>query len=247
MSNILLGGDPEYFFTRGGIPFPACGLIGGDKYTPLATPHGGILQDNVTGETVFPPQPTRGGFIKAVKGVQSDLAEVAQRHGMGLDLIRSSYDFDERILDYFGNQARQFGCEKDFNAYTGKANPTPDSKANIRTCAGHVHVGYDCDQDDIEEKRRFIHHLDYITGKWCVENDPDLTRMSRYGAAGAFRPKPYGVEYRVPSNFWCRTSELIGMMYDSVHEAYASYTSNAIIPEPLEIQRMINEAGGIRV
>jgi hypothetical protein len=35
-----------------------------------------------------------------------------------------------------------------------------------------------------------------------------------YGKAGAVRAKSYGVEYRVLSNFWLKSEELMGEVYD---------------------------------
>ena len=39
--------------------------------------------------------------------------------------------------------------------------------------------------------------------------DSDTNRMKLYGAAGACRVKPYGVEYRVPSNKWLADEQLM--------------------------------------
>jgi hypothetical protein len=43
-----------------------------------------------------------------------------------------------------------------------------------------------------------------------------LTALRRelYGKAGAFRPKPYGVEYRVLSNRWLNSEALIRWVYN---------------------------------
>jgi hypothetical protein len=40
-----------------------------------------------------------------------------------------------------------------------------------------------------------------------------------YGAAGAFRPKPYGVEYRVLSNAWLQSEELMAWVYRTTTKA----------------------------
>jgi hypothetical protein len=41
-------------------------------------------------------------------------------------------------------------------------------------------------------------------------------RKQLYGKAGAFRPKPYGAEYRVLSNFWVFDTKLTGWVYDQL-------------------------------
>src|SRR3546814_17499888 len=43
--------------------------------------------------------------------------------------------------------------------------------------------------------------------------DDQVKRRSMYGAAGAFRTKPYGVEYRVLSNAWLKDSKLMSWVY----------------------------------
>ena len=40
-----------------------------------------------------------------------------------------------------------------------------------------------------------------------------------YGAAGAFRPKPYGVEYRVLSNAWLLTEDRMRFVYKQTVKA----------------------------
>ncbi len=41
--------------------------------------------------------------------------------------------------------------------------------------------------------------------------DKDTERRGMYGKAGAFRPKPYGVEYRTLSNAWLSNDERISI------------------------------------
>ena len=246
---LTLGSDPEFFFMRDGKPFPACGLIGGTKERPRSTPFGGVLEDNVMGEvTTIPTRAYARGAEDAWVRHQSMPVEflnsIATQTGMALDRIRSSYEFSGDILNYFGEKARQFGCDPDFNAYTGRKNPTPDSRSNLRTCAGHIHLGYP-DAGDMQERCKFIYYLDHVVGRWCVENDPDLTRMQRYGQAGAFRPKPYGVEYRVPSNFWLQSEDNMRMIFRLCKEAYEQYILGIDIPDPEYLQNEINSMGGV--
>ena len=40
-----------------------------------------------------------------------------------------------------------------------------------------------------------------------------------YGKAGAFRPKPYGMEYRVLSNFWLTSDVHMGNVFHLVSRA----------------------------
>ena len=38
-----------------------------------------------------------------------------------------------------------------------------------------------------------------------------------YGCAGAFRPKKYGMEYRVPSNYWIKNNKTIESVFNIAH------------------------------
>jgi hypothetical protein len=40
-----------------------------------------------------------------------------------------------------------------------------------------------------------------------------------YGAAGRYRPKSYGSEYRVPSNFWTKSDEHMTWIFEAACKA----------------------------
>lgn len=247
--DLTLGSDPELFFMRDGSPFPACGKLGGTKEYPRELGCGFVQEDNVMAEFNTPVVPVytefaRDQWLEVHESMLSSLSQVASATGMEIDRIRSSYEFEGSMLDFFGYQARQFGCDPDFNAYTLDVNPTPNSESNLRTCAGHIHLGYDC-TGELEDKARLVQYLDHYLGRYCVSNDPDLTRMQRYGQAGAFRPKEYGVEYRVPSNFWLRDPQVMGDVFDMAILAFEAFVAGDAIPDPAELQLEINTLGGV--
>ena len=126
----------------------------------------------------------------------------------------------------------------DFNAWEGNLNPPPDTSANPRTrCAGgHLHVGWtkDADLSDISHilnGRDLVKQLDYYLGAWSLQKDGDPTRRSLYGKAGACRFKPYGVEYRVLSNFWVSTKTqrltVWNRMQTAIHDMRRSFLPEA--------------------
>jgi hypothetical protein len=67
--------------------------------------------------------------------------------------------------------------------------------------------------------------------------DEDLLRKQLYGKRGAFRPKPYGVEYRSLSNFWVQKPEYIGWAWDATARAMDAWQENVLdidsLDEPL--------------
>jgi hypothetical protein len=58
------------------------------------------------------------------------------------------------------------------------------------------------DEGHLEACRALTKSLDVWLGLPSLVWDQDDRRRTLYGAAGAFRPKPYGMEYRVLSNKW---------------------------------------------
>ena len=43
--------------------------------------------------------------------------------------------------------------------------------------------------------------------------DPAPMRTRVYGSPGRFRAKPYGIEYRTPSNSWLKTKESVSYVF----------------------------------
>jgi hypothetical protein len=94
----------------------------------------------------------------------------------------------------------------------------------MRTAAGHIHIGWTEDQDCYDKEHytlaaRIARQCDYYLGVNSLLWDKDDTRRSLYGKAGAFRPKPYGVEYRVLSNRWLTSDDLIAWVFTAAKQA----------------------------
>jgi hypothetical protein len=102
-----------------------------------------------------------------------------------------------------------FGCEPDFNAWTGQTNPQPIiPKPGLRSAGGHIHM------ETFQDKRAIIQACDLTVGLATLFLEKTNLRRQIYGKAGAFRPKNYGVEYRVPSNFWIFKDEYVKSMWN---------------------------------
>jgi hypothetical protein len=124
----------------------------------------------------------------------------------------------EYDLDYFRSlpsHATELGCDPDYNAYTGQANviKIPEDKPTMRTAAGHIHIGWLHGNDMVDDPfeanhfndcRLVVLNLDKMWRKMQPLAEANSIRRLMYGDFGAFRPKPYGVEWRTPSNLWCR-------------------------------------------
>ena len=106
-------------------------------------------------------------------------------------------------------------CEPDFNAWTKQINPRPlASDWQLRSAGGHIHIG--TKEDPIE----VIRAMDLFVGVPSIIKDPGGERRRElYGMPGAYRIKPFGCEYRVLSNFWIFSRELVEWVYNQTAKA----------------------------
>ncbi len=117
-------------------------------------------------------------------------------------------------------KAKELGCEPDFNAYTLRANEKPDAKMLMRTGSGHIHISWGDEvkviRDDwIDQCADLVQHLDHHLFPQSKKWDTDELRRKLYGREGAFRPKKYGVEYRVLSNAWLSEYKIATYVFNS--------------------------------
>lgn len=144
--------------------------------------------------------------------------------------------------------ALELGCDPDFNAWVGKANPRPDGDRPFRTASGHVHIGWTNgeDKDDaghIARCNAVVRQLDFFLGLPSLFYDGDTRRRSMYGKAGACRYKPYGVEYRTLSNAWLNSEELIKWVFRNTQKGVEQLLAgNSLADKYGDIQAIINES-----
>lgn len=226
MSQILIGCDPEVFVRNPNSKqfVTAHNMIPGTKKEPFKVKHGAVQVDGMALEFNIDPAASRSAFVGNVKRVYHELEKMVP----GYELVPVPVaDFDP---DYFikevDAQAKELGCDPDYNAYTGKPNVIPPGSGDrpFRTASGHVHIGWTEDMDPMdpvhfEDCRIVARQLDFALGLQSLQFDKDNRRRSLYGKAGAFRPKPYGVEYRTLSNRWLTDDRLIAWVYDATVKA----------------------------
>lgn len=214
--NILLGADPEVFVRRGGLPFSAYGMIAGTKIAPFKVDKGAVQVDGNALEFNIDPAEDEQQFVHNIETVLNRLQSMIPRD-CHIDIV-PSIEFDWDHLKSLPPEALELGCDPDYNAWTGDPNPRPNGETNLRTASGHVHIGWGkgFDTQSPEHNRdchAIVKQLDFFLGIPSVLLDKDTKRRSLYGCAGAYRPKPYGAEYRVLSNFWLTRPELTQWVY----------------------------------
>lgn len=227
MTKILVGADPELFMKNGNTgEFVSahengCGQrVPGTKWEPFKVPFGAIQVDGTALEFNIDPANTVDEFVHNIQNVRATLEEYVPGYNVVAEPVAI---FDQNYFTWeIPSHAQELGCNPDFNGWTYKSNPRPDPQGKpIRTASGHIHIGWG-DNFDVEDKDHFVHccrvarQMDYYLGIHSLLWDKDGTRRELYGKAGAFRPKPYGMEYRVLSNRWLNSEALMRWVYNTV-------------------------------
>lgn len=209
-----LGSDPEVFLQdNAGNPISVIGYINADKWHPRqieGMADGFTLQeDNVALEFGIPPAASADEFVSHIQSVMAKSLEYLPNLSFSK---LSCIVFPESQLQH--PAAFVFGCEPDYNAWTKDMNPAPaPENPHMRSAGGHVHVETDVDL--------FVGvtAMDLFLSVPAVLMDKGEERKKMYGKAGAYRPKPYGFEYRSLSNFWTFDDHLIRWVWRNTERA----------------------------
>lgn len=216
-----IGADPEIFLQDAtGSLISAIGKIGGSKEHPLPIAELGdgfaIQEDNVAVEYNIPAANSPEELVKHINAMMGFLK--TRVGGMGLAFSKqSAASFPKSQLR--DPRALEFGCDPDYNAWTMDVNPRPRADdPTLRSCGGHVHVG--CKLESMEDIAAAARRMDLALAVPAVFMDQEgLLRKQLYGKPGAFRPKPYGFEYRVLSNFWVFNDQHIDWVWRATEKA----------------------------
>lgn len=226
MSTFLIGADPEVFVMdrKEGKFISAHGLVKGTKYAPTPVENGAVQVDGMALEFNISPASTEEEFVSNIFSVKQQLHQMIGADQFDLVAV-PTVNFNKDVWEITPEEAKELGCDPDFDAWQdGVANPRPDNNTTMRTGAGHIHIGWGKDID-IEDPDHLaacmavVKQLDASVGVASILWDIDGKRRELYGKAGAFRPKSYGVEYRVLSNKWLNDKALTSYVYKAVTHA----------------------------
>lgn len=234
MAKFTIGCDPEIFLRKNGKPVSAHDLLPGDKENPHKTEGGAIQVDGMAAEFNTDPCDLEDftTFNSRILLQQRHIRDALPKDkGYSLH-VAPIQEFGKEFIDQQPLKAKELGCDPDFNAYTLKENPRPDAEnSTFRTGAGHIHVGWGADipidnKEHIEICAEFVKMLDLHVGLFMTLIDQDPRRRDLYGCAGAFRPKPYGVEYRTPSNVWIKNETYRRLVHKLVVHAVKAHSDS---------------------
>lgn len=232
-----LGSDPEFFYLRDDDV-----AMNADKFLPgkdnkLVAPYNCTLFfDGFQGELNMPSSYCREGLVNLTRTCMRKARAEAGKKSRGKHKYRIAIqpvtEVLPEILEKAHEEARIFGCDPDFDAYaSGSSNPPgPDAETHyMRYAGGHIHIGYGTEGRHTapfmfkdKEKRELVRLIDVIAGVPMVlldTHEGNRMRREMYGKAGCYRSPDYGVEWRVPSNFWLKSPELTSFMLGMVRVA----------------------------
>jgi hypothetical protein len=216
---MTLGADPEFYVVHRDTrkPVSAHDLVPGTKAEPSPLPNGGAVQvDGVAVEFNIPPASTAKEFSDGIKSALNDIRKIIpdKYEFQFLPVV----DFDKVYFDSLPDPVKVLGCDPDLNAYTGVFNRSPSDEIQnspTRAFGGHIHIGWGSDMKGDVHKSDCIAIIKQIEGTIgtpsYATNPTDRVlnsrRTSMYGNNGSMRVKPYGVEWRAPSNLWLKYGE----------------------------------------
>ncbi len=232
MQQITFGADPEFFLFDESLGecVPALGVTTGTKREPEPLWDGFSIQlDGVALEINTPVYKSRSPLV-ALRNLVAETSDFVTspkfrkfiNDRLGVQGWHNRYRVSDELITTFSedmwadvpDKNKELGCDPDYNAYTGEINPTPDPDyfGTTRTAAGHIAIGF------VEEGTNLLEHgntgfkcaqaVAFLLGdmypRTCLGTriGDEARRRRFYGGYHAFRPKPFGVEWRAPSNSW---------------------------------------------
>lgn len=222
------GSDPEVFLRNreSGEIVSAIDVLIKDKHEPIDLGDGvTTYYDNAMMEFTIAPAFSKQEFINSFKSAFDKISLfLDKQHNNKYEMvIQASHVFDDKYLNH--EAAKQVGCNPEYNADELNMITPPDFSGNLRSSGGHLSLGRadykNADKNqilmDFDSKINLTKLLDYYVGVpfTLIDNDPtSAARRQIYGRCSSHRPKDFGVEYRVLSNYWISSPDLVGIVYD---------------------------------
>jgi hypothetical protein len=241
VNKVTVGADIEVFLQDKDTKqiVSAEGIIQGSKDSPFQFKDGGFATslDNVMAEFNIPPAKDADEFHRNISEALAYIQSAIPNNLVTL-AMPSAY-IDPRWLQT--DNAKMFGCEPDYSVWNyGQMNDKPNSETNLRSCGGHIHIGYQKPSMDVSSM--IIRAMDIFIGLPSIIQEPDNERKMLYGKAGAFRYKRYGAEYRTVSNYYLNSPILTKWAFNNTLLAteFVNRESPISMEEAEAIQAAIN-------
>lgn len=200
-----LGCDPEFFLKDSKGNFvPAFDTLGGTKAEPRILECGHTVQeDGCALEIGIRPASTAEEFAQYVREAMTEVGKLLKPLKLHVAIEPEVTFTAEQLMNPKGWEV---GCDPDYDAYTSAMRVMKDYTDYTRYAGGHIHIGND-ELLNPKVAADYIKALDVTIGYRLARLDKLHNRAKVYGGPGKFRYKPYGVEYRTPSNGWLKSHD----------------------------------------
>jgi len=208
------GSDPEFMIVKDGKYKSAIGIIQGTVDNRIEINGHEFYYDNVLAECAIKPSCSKEETIANFNECLQLFAEMVHPFQI---TPQAAQHYDRDQLQH--PDARKVNCDPEFCPYTMSMAKGPIEEityGTLRTSGGHIHLG----NEYLTEGNNGIlamYMMDLFLGApslWLDKDPTSRTRREMYGAAGRYRAKSYGMEYRSLSNFWLQSPRFVEFVYD---------------------------------
>lgn len=218
---ITIGCDPEFFLfdSNKGVNISAHDIVPGNKLNPYRLRKGAVQADGTAVEFNIDPARTPEEFANNIETVLYQIRDMIPGH-LKFQFTPTVY-YEPAYFDGLPENSKELGCDPDWDALSAAIRPRPNiGRSTMRTGAGHIHIGWTHDENPVDRSHlwdccHLVGRLDDYFFLYRRIWDRDRERQILYGEPGCFRPKSYGVEYRVLSNAWLNYPELWPWIFNS--------------------------------
>ena len=209
--SLKVGADPELFALDSfGYVRPVHSWLPGTKAAPHKVNGGAVQVDGFAAEFNIDPAETAKEFDEHIKSVLNELGKLKPKN-ITLQAIPFA-SIVKSIWDETPTEYKELGCSPDWDAdgnvlFSEKTAQYLNTN-RFRTGSGHLHLGWGdkliIDDAHLNDCRMVARIFDTYFRTHILPAGSYSSREIYYGKPTAHRPKPYGVELRVPSNHWLR-------------------------------------------
>lgn len=197
--DLLIGMDAEFFLKNDkGRYIAAARVIPGLKHAPHKLDNGVCHPDGLSLEVGAPPADTPEGMVENLFTVLDEVTEkYLKPNGC---TIAYACTIEHSQCEGVQPEDLEFGCGVELMANSsveGMFRSNTATQDKFRHSGFHIHLGFTSGLEQnaftFLDTRRLIQALDKLFVN--LQTSPDRARQ--YGGNGAFRIKPYGIEYRM--------------------------------------------------
>lgn len=196
--DLQFGTDAEFFVAdASGKPVAGSLVVPGTKDQPHRLENGVCHPDGLSVEVGCPPAATPEGMLANLFAVMQEVYEKYMQP-RGYQFIK---ECTVKVEDYPSASRKDLerGCSYEYSAYSfaRKKKFITDESDQYRHSGFHIHLGF-TEHDDTIATRMDMAALSRVLDKRFKQAGLGTTseRANQYGGFGAYRVKPYGIEYR---------------------------------------------------